>query len=49
MREVERTFFFPKTDSAEISEVKDGVYRISGFVEDYGITFNQFPINESLL
>ena len=31
---------------SEISEIKDGIYRIAGFVKDYGITFNQFLIND---
>ena len=30
----------------EISEITDGIYRIAGFVKDYGITFNQFLIND---
>jgi flavorubredoxin len=46
MPEVSRTFYFPKGKQAEISEVMDGIYRISGFVEEYGITFNQFLIND---
>lgn len=46
MREVERNFYFPKSGRTEISEIKDGIYRISGFVDDYGITFNQFLIND---
>jgi flavorubredoxin len=46
MPEVSRTFYFPKDKQAEISEVKDGIYRISGFVEEYGITFNQFLIDD---
>lgn len=46
MREVRKDFFFPKTGRTEISEIKDGIYRISGFVDDYGITFNQFLIND---
>jgi flavorubredoxin len=29
-----------------ISEVIDGIYRIAGFVETYGITFNQFIIQD---
>ena len=29
-----------------ISEIRDGIYRISGFVGEYGITFNQFLIND---
>ncbi|MGN6631542.1 MAG: hypothetical protein ACTHKP_04810 [Nitrososphaeraceae archaeon] len=29
-----------------ISERRDGIYRIAGFVGEYGITFNQFLIND---
>lgn len=46
MPEVSRTVQFPKSKKAEISEIKDGIYRVSGFVEEYGITFNQFLIND---
>ena len=46
MPEVRQTFHFPKGDTAEISEIKDGIYRISGFVKEYGITFNQFLIDD---
>jgi flavorubredoxin len=47
MPEVSRTYFSPKDISVEISEIKDGIYRIAGFVKDYGITFNQFLINDA--
>ena len=46
MPEVSRTYFFPKDIGVEISEITDGIYRIAGFVKDYGITFNQFLIND---
>lgn len=46
MPEVSRTFYFPKGKEAEISEISDGIYRISAFVEEYGITFNQFLIDD---
>jgi flavorubredoxin len=46
MPEVSRTYFSPKDIGVEISEIKDGIYRIAGFVKDYGITFNQFLIND---
>jgi hypothetical protein len=32
MPEVSRTYFSPKNISVEISEIKDGIYRIAGFV-----------------
>jgi flavorubredoxin len=44
--EVSRTFYSPKDIDVEISEIKDGIYRISGMVEMYGITFNQFLITD---
>jgi len=39
MPEVTRTYFHPKDVDVSISQVVDGIYRISGFVEAYGITF----------
>jgi flavorubredoxin len=44
--EVSRTFYSPKNIDVEISEIKDGIYRISGMIEMYGITFNQFLITD---
>lgn len=46
MPEISRTYFSPKDVGVEISEIKDGIYRIAGFVKDYGITFNEFLIND---
>ena len=46
MPEVSRTFYAGKDVSASISEIKDGIYRISGLVPDYGITFNQFLVDD---
>jgi len=37
MPEVSRTFFSPKDVTVEISEIRDGIYRIARFVKDYGI------------
>jgi hypothetical protein len=31
MQEIRKTDHFPKYDSTVISEIKDGIYRISGF------------------
>jgi hypothetical protein len=45
MPEVSRTYFHPKDVDVSISQIVDGIYRISGFVESYGITFNQFLID----
>jgi flavorubredoxin len=46
MSQVSRTYYSPKDIDVEISEIKDGIYRISGMVAIYGITFNQFLIND---
>ncbi|HMG39490.1 MAG TPA: hypothetical protein VK566_09945 [Nitrososphaeraceae archaeon] len=45
MPEVSKSFH-PDDVDVSISEVIDGIYRISGFVERYGITFNQFLIQD---
>jgi len=44
MQEISRTIHLPKYDSTVISEIDDGVYRISGFANNLGITYNQFLI-----
>lgn len=46
MPEVSRTVLSNKDVKAEISEIKDGIYRIAGFSDAYGITFNQFLIDD---
>ena len=46
MQQVSRTFYFPSDKSVEVSEINDGIYRISGFVDEYGITYNQFLIDD---
>ncbi|MGB6533191.1 MAG: hypothetical protein WBF33_34305 [Candidatus Nitrosopolaris sp.] len=46
MQEISRTYNHPKAIDVEISEIKDGIYRISGFVGDFGITYNQFLIDD---
>lgn len=45
MSEVNKSFH-PDEIDVSISEISDGIYRISGFVETYGITFNQFLIQD---
>ncbi len=45
MREVNKTDYTKDID-VSISEITDGIYRISGFVNIYGITFNQFLIDD---
>ncbi len=46
MREVSRTDYAIKDIDVNISEITDGIYRISGFSNIFGITFNQFLIND---
>jgi flavorubredoxin len=46
MTGVSRTYYTPKDVDVVISEIKDGIYRISGMVDIYGITFNQFLIED---
>ncbi|MEP0824732.1 MAG: hypothetical protein HRF40_04535 [Nitrososphaera sp.] len=46
MQQVSRTFHASKDTKVEIDEIKDGIYRISGFVKEFGITFNQFLVND---
>lgn len=45
MSEVNKSFH-PDEIDVSVSEILDGIYRISGFVETYGITFNQFLIQD---
>jgi flavorubredoxin len=44
MQEFNKTIHFPKYDHTAISEINGGVYRISGFANTFGITYNQFLI-----
>ena len=44
MREVSKTDYVIKDIDVIISEITDGIYRISGFSNIFGITFNQFLI-----
>ena len=46
MKEVSRTDYAIKDIDVDISEITDGIYRISGFVNTFGITFNQFLIDD---
>jgi len=46
MREVSRTDYPIKDIDVDISEITDGIYRISGFSNTLGITFNQFLIDD---
>ena len=46
MPEVSKTYRVAKDAQVSISEITNGIYRISGFVNEFGITFNQFLIND---
>ena len=46
MKEVSRTDYAIKDIDVSISEITDGIYRISGFVNTFGITFNPFLIDD---
>src|SRR5438105_1627794 len=45
MPAVSKEMHFPATNSVSISEIASGIYRISGFVDAYGISFNQFLVD----
>ena len=46
MKEVSKFDINLKDIDVTISEITDGIYRISGFSNEFGITFNQFLIND---
>jgi flavorubredoxin len=46
MPQVSRSYYAAKDIDVKIAEINDGIYRIAGFVDTYGITFNQFLIND---
>jgi flavorubredoxin len=46
MPEVNRTYYTQKDIDVKIAEISDGIYRIAGMIDTYGITFNQFLIND---
>jgi flavorubredoxin len=41
MPQVSRTYYPAKDVDVKISEINNGIYRIAGFVDTFGITFNQ--------
>lgn len=45
MREISKSSI-PKDIEVEIAEINDGIYRIAGFDNTFGITFNQFLIDD---
>ena len=48
MPEISKTTLSPKDIDISISEITEGIYRISGLVDTYGITFKQFLINDDI-
>jgi flavorubredoxin len=47
MPQVNKTYYNTKEDvNVKISEINHGIYRIAGFVDNFGITFNQFLIDD---
>lgn len=42
--EVSRTFYTDKDVNVDVSEINEGIYRLSSFVERYQMSFNQFLI-----
>jgi flavorubredoxin len=46
MPQVSRSYYTAKDIDVKISEISHGIYRIAGFVDTFGITFNQFLIDD---
>jgi flavorubredoxin len=46
MPHVSRTDYNPKDIDVQISEISDGIYRIAGFNNTFGITYNQFLVDD---
>ena len=46
MPHVSKSYYTANDIDVKITEIKDGIYRIAGFVDTYGITFNQFLIDD---
>ena len=46
MPQINKTYYSPKDIDVKIAEIHDGIYRISGFDEILGITYNQFLIDD---
>ena len=46
MPEVSKSYYTGKDVDVKITQINDAVYRISGFVDTFGITFNQFLIHD---
>ena len=46
MPHVSITDYSPKDIDVQISEISDGIYRIAGFNNTFGITYNQFLVDD---
>jgi flavorubredoxin len=46
MPQVSKTYYTAREVDVDVSEINNGIYRVSGFVDTYGITFNQFLIDD---
>jgi flavorubredoxin len=46
MLQVSRSYYTAKDVDVKITEINNGIYRIAGFVDTFGITFNQFLIDD---
>jgi flavorubredoxin len=46
MPQVSRSYYTAKDIDVKISEISHGIYRIAGFVDTFGLTFNQFLIDD---
>ena len=46
MQEISRTYCQLKDVEVSISHISDGIYRIAGFAKEFGISFNQFLIED---
>jgi flavorubredoxin len=45
MQEISKRYISKDID-VQVTEIIDGIYRIAGFDPNYGITFNQFLIDD---
>jgi flavorubredoxin len=46
MPQVSKSYYTAKDADVKILEINDGIYRIAGFVDTFGITFNQFLVDD---
>ena len=45
---ISKTTLSPKDVDISISEISDGIYRICGLVDTYGISFNQLLVDDDI-